>query len=158
MKRDDKIDKRIELLTRRMAIEVVAHHIVSVNDSFTKKEPILFHLIANEEKRTYAWWPLEKQIAIDVLDTLYVTYVYEEDKQEHRTLVKQMINLLTHQLNTLKEREEARHLLELYFGTHKLGTLQRVHFHGDDRERQIGEVDFYLLPVKMASYTWLGWW
>lgn len=159
----DEIVKRVEMSTRQMAIEVVAHHIVSVDDSLANKDkgqPILFRLIGRHETHTYAWWPLDKDIAINVLNTLYVTQVYEEhgeeNKLEHRTLVESLINLLAHQLHTVTAREEARDLLILYFGTPNLGAMKRVYFHSDNRGKEIGEMDFYLLPVKMACYTWLG--
>lgn len=159
----DELVKRVEMSTRQMAIEVVAHHIVSVDDSLANKDkgqPILFRLIGRNETCTYAWWPLDKDIAISVLNTLYVTQVYEEhgeeNKLEHRTLVESLINLLANQLDSLTEREEARHLMILYFGTYNLGTMKKVYFHSDNSGKKIGEIDFYLLPVKMASYACLG--
>ena len=151
--------KRVEISTRHMPIEVVAHHIVSVEDSLSYREkvqPILFRLVMGNDTQVYAWWPLHKDNAVDVLNTLYVTRVCDGDKEEHRTLVENMVSLLSLQLDNLTHREEARDLMVRYFGTHNLGSMKRVYFHDSDSEKEIGEVDFYLLPVKMACYTWIG--
>jgi len=159
----DEIVKRVEISTRHIPIEVVAHHIVSVEDSLANREkgqPILFRLVMGNDTQVYAWWPLHKDTAVNVLNTLYVTRVYEEhsdgDKEEHRTLVENMVSLLSLQLDNLTHREEARDLMIRYFGTNNLGSMKRVYYHDSDNEKEIGEVDFYLLPVKMACYTWLG--
>lgn len=156
---EEKEVERVEISTRQMPIEVVAHHIVSVEDSLANREkgqPILFRLVMSNDTQVYAWWPLHKDTAVDVLNTLYVTRVCDGDKEEHRALVENMVSLQSLQLDNLVHREEARDLMVRYFGTHNLGSMKRVYYHDSDSEKEIGEVDFYLLPVKMACYTWLG--
>jgi len=156
--------KRLEASMTKMDIGVVAHHIISVKDSLAQAQigngqPILFRVITDGDSDSYAWWPLRQDESVKVLNALYATLVYDahsaQQKQEHRTLVDSMTKLLSGQVEEMQQRNQAKALLVSYFGTHELGSMKKVYFHGQGT-RAMGEIDFYHLPVKMATYTWLG--
>lgn len=159
--------KRLEASLSMLDIGVVANHIIAVTDALAlakvgNGQPILFRIVTAEDdtEETYAWWPLLKDESLKVLNTLYATLVYDahasQRKLEHRTLVDAMVGLLSGQMDGMEQRNQAKALLASYFGTHELGSIKKVHFPFQGGSRQIGEIDVYLLPVKMATYTWIG--
>ena len=156
--------KRLEASVSMMDVGVVAHHMISVKDSLSQTkiglgQPLLFRVVTDGDSETYAWWPSLEHESVKVLHTLYATLIFDahanDQKMEHRRLVDSMVRLLSGQIDETLQRDQAKALLVSYFGTHELGSMKKVYFHGQGT-RAIGQTDFYHLPVKVTSYTWMG--
>ncbi len=143
---------------------VAVHHQLAVTDSLTEKnrrQPILFRIVTPGSSETYAWWPLENRTtATRILNALYATLVFsvhdKNQKEEHRTLVDAILVMMADYKESMITRDKARLILTRYFDTYELGSMKRVRFHGQGDNGVAGEIDFYFLPVKVSTYTWLG--
>ena len=146
-------------------VHVTAHHMLAMRDALESKDlrqPILFYVQRKEATMAYAWYPspIEERLGVHLLQTLYATLVFEahaaNHRAEHRSLVEALIGYLMPSSLLQRDRECHREKLLLYFGTVELGTMRRVYEPHTDIPVETGGVAIYLLPFKMATYTWLG--
>lgn len=143
-------------LSIRINHQLVVHHSIK-----NKDEPILFHVESElgSDTKLYIWHPTyDEKVAMKVLDLLHATLVPNSIKmvELHRTLVQSLITMLLNTSELGSKRNKAQLLLTDYFGTHKLGSMKQVVRPSDLRKQRSGEIDFYLLPLRLNAYTWLG--
>ena len=146
-------------LIEQMPIESRANHLLAIRNALEhSNEPLLCNIIwTNGEHALYAWYPsAEEDVCRRALDILCVTLSNASELDNHRTLVDCFLGLLHNNSKMSTAKEAARTLLTECFGAYQLGVVKRVIRPADQRERQYGELDFYLLPQKSICYTWLG--
>ena len=139
---------------------IKAHHLLAARETIQQRgQPILFNVESGRNGGTdlYAWYPVgsEEQRTM-VLDIFYTMLVDKAQVDNLRTLTDCFIGslLITSKMEAAKEA--ARGLLTECFGTYQLGTVKRVIRPYEETQRKSGDVNFYLIPQRVQSYTLLG--
>ena len=88
------ISVRINHSIKKIDLHVTAHHTLSASEKV-----IIFNVnYINQYTASFAWYPSGPSIALQVLQTLYCTLVFDEyaenDRERHCLLMESLINAL----------------------------------------------------------------
>ncbi len=143
-----------------MDMTIKIHHLLVARETLQQRgQPILFHVESgrSNESKLYAWYPTgpEEQRTM-VLDIFYVMLADRAQVDNLRILTDCFIGLLATNSKLQAAKESAQQLLTECFGSYQLGTIKRVIRPYEETQRKYGDVDFYLVPQRVQTYTLLA--
>lgn len=159
MKSNATIADTYDKLRAKIPLEITINHMLAVRHSLLHPDdPIIFNIerVTTGSSAFYAWYPVDEGTCKKVLDILYATLMEPSQHENHSTIVECLVGILLVTSKMDIAKEVARTLLTECFGTYKLGTMKRVIRPIDQCERAPLEIDCYLLPQKLSTYSWLG--